>query len=139
MQSVPPGTSWHPPNQCHCLCSANGGPGARGCQRSSETTFFAINKFLDECDSALIPISGVMDEVPKFQETWRTLELAVGSEWLLVQKSPCSLQTGTLGCFHDLCWQHSYIAAETCSVLRDSRRGKPIPGGIPIFQAKRSI
>lgn len=49
---------------------------------------FAINKFLDECDSALILIPGVMDEVPKFPDAWRTLELAVGSKWLLMQKSP---------------------------------------------------
>lgn len=89
IELVPPATSWHPPNKCYWPCSTNDGPGAHVCHRNSETTLFAINKFLDECDySALIPISGVMDEVPKFQDTWRALELAVGSEWLLLQESP---------------------------------------------------
>lgn len=101
-------TSWHPPNKCYWSCLTYDGP---GCWGSSETTFFAISKFLDECDCGLILIPGVMDEVPKFQDGWRTLEMAVGSKGLLMQKSPWSLQTGILDVSMTLCWQHSYLSA----------------------------
>lgn len=38
------------------------------------------SKFSDECNCALILIPRVMDEVSKFQDAWRTVELAVGSK-----------------------------------------------------------
>ncbi|XP_023580117.1 uncharacterized protein LOC111819002 [Trichechus manatus latirostris] len=99
---------------------------------SQMTTLNAIKRFLNECDSSLILIPEVKEEIPKFHEAYERLREKTG-EWFPYAKAikhPEAQKVKTAA-FPNLASAALYHAAETTPTMRNYRAGKHIRGGLP--------
>ncbi|XP_042637359.1 endogenous Bornavirus-like nucleoprotein 1 [Orycteropus afer afer] len=99
---------------------------------SQMTTLKTVHKFLYECDSSLILIPEVKNEIPKFQEAYERLREKTG-EWFPYAKAirHPEAQKVTLAAFPNLLSAALYHAAETTPTMKNYRVGKQIKGGLP--------
>lgn len=97
------------------------------------TAFIAINAFLKKFSSVLILIPGVIDEIPKFREAWRHLEQQIGAELFPYAKAIRHQEAAKVipSAVPTLASAALCHTTETSTIMKNYRRGHPIPGSIP--------